>query len=313
MSAARRMQCSPAVPTGREDSARRIADREGGSLIVPTLVCLDDLQVAGRNGPLRSPSPSVTPPGTAPRRRPCDSTGECGDRRAHAKTEGLRLMNATPIRDDEQLIELFLVGAPDEAESAFKRLVKRHRPAVMSLPTGPRTGDARDAVRWRSQLVQNAGRIRNRRVLGAWLRRGLSRRDPDEAPIRPAPAAPWRAGRVSPRRPRIYRLPSCGRSSVVSPSPSGGTIARRGALLEGRSTRKWPGFSIARSVLSGSPVAVPEDAAGAAAPQGQAVGYSPDPEIKPIACQCDGSGIYQRSRMMPDRAVTVARAAARHP
>ena len=42
-------------------------------------------------------------------------------------------MNATPIRDDEQLIELFLVGAPDEAESAFETLVTRHRPAVMTV------------------------------------------------------------------------------------------------------------------------------------------------------------------------------------
>jgi RNA polymerase sigma factor (sigma-70 family) len=81
-------------------------------------------------------------------------------------------MNATPIRDDEQLIEWFLVGARDEAESAFETLVTRHRPAVMNVCRRVlRTEDAEDAAQVTFvQLVRNAGRIRNRRVLGAWLR-----------------------------------------------------------------------------------------------------------------------------------------------
>jgi RNA polymerase sigma factor (sigma-70 family) len=95
------------------------------------------------------------------------------DRQAHPKTaEVFRSMNATQIRDDEQLIELFLVGAPDQAESAFEALVKRHRPAVMRVCRRVlRTEDAEDAAQVTFvQLVRNAGRIRNRRVLGAWLR-----------------------------------------------------------------------------------------------------------------------------------------------
>jgi RNA polymerase sigma factor (sigma-70 family) len=81
-------------------------------------------------------------------------------------------MNATPIRDDEQLIEWFLVGARDEAESAFETLVTRHRPAVMNVCRRVlRIEDAEDAVQVTFvQFVQNAGRIRNRRVLGTWLR-----------------------------------------------------------------------------------------------------------------------------------------------
>jgi RNA polymerase sigma factor (sigma-70 family) len=81
-------------------------------------------------------------------------------------------MDATPIRDDEQLIELFLVGAPDEAESAFETLVTRHRPAVMTVCRRVlhRIEDAEDAVQATFvALVRNAGRIRNRRALGSWL------------------------------------------------------------------------------------------------------------------------------------------------
>ena len=80
-------------------------------------------------------------------------------------------MSVTPIRDDEQLIELFLVGAPDEAESAFEALVTRHRSAVMTVCRRVlRIEDAEDAAQVTFvQLVRNAGRIRNRRVLGSWL------------------------------------------------------------------------------------------------------------------------------------------------
>ena len=80
-------------------------------------------------------------------------------------------MNATPIRDDEQLIEWFLFGAPDEAESAFETLVRRHRPAVMTVCRQVlRIEDAEDAAQLTFvELVRHAGRIRNRRVLRSWL------------------------------------------------------------------------------------------------------------------------------------------------
>jgi len=73
---------------------------------------------------------------------------------------------------DEQLIELFLIGTPDETESAFEALVTRHRPAVMSVCRRVLGGyqDAEDAAQATFvTLVRNAGKIRNRRVLGAWL------------------------------------------------------------------------------------------------------------------------------------------------
>jgi RNA polymerase sigma factor (sigma-70 family) len=81
-------------------------------------------------------------------------------------------MNATPIRDDEQLIELFLVGAPDEAESAFETLVTRHRPAVLTACRRilDRPEDAEDAAQATFvALLRNAEKIRDRRVLGSWL------------------------------------------------------------------------------------------------------------------------------------------------
>ncbi len=57
-------------------------------------------------------------------------------------------MNALPRRDDAQLIELFLVGAPDEAGSAFEALVTRHGPAVMNVCRRvlDRREDAEDAA-----------------------------------------------------------------------------------------------------------------------------------------------------------------------
>jgi RNA polymerase sigma factor (sigma-70 family) len=81
-------------------------------------------------------------------------------------------MNATPIRDDEQLIGQFLIGAPDEAESAFETLVTRHRSAVMTVCRRVlRIADAEDAAQVTFvTLFRNAGRIRNRRVLRSWLR-----------------------------------------------------------------------------------------------------------------------------------------------
>jgi hypothetical protein len=51
-------------------------------------------------------------------------------------------VNAHPIRCEERLIELFLDGASDEADSAFAALVERHRPAVMSVcHRSERSGD----------------------------------------------------------------------------------------------------------------------------------------------------------------------------
>jgi RNA polymerase sigma factor (sigma-70 family) len=73
---------------------------------------------------------------------------------------------------DEQLIELFLIGTPDETESAFEAMMTRHRPAVMSVCRRVLGGyqDAEDAAQATFvALVRNAGKIRNRRVLGAWL------------------------------------------------------------------------------------------------------------------------------------------------
>jgi RNA polymerase sigma factor (sigma-70 family) len=67
---------------------------------------------------------------------------------------------------------MFLVGAPDEAESAFETLVIRHRPAIMSVCRRvlDRHEDAEDAAQATFiALVRNAGRIRDRRVLKSWL------------------------------------------------------------------------------------------------------------------------------------------------
>jgi RNA polymerase sigma factor (sigma-70 family) len=81
-------------------------------------------------------------------------------------------MDVTLIRDDEQLIELFLVGAPDETESAFETLVTRHRPAVLTVCRRilDRPEDAEDAAQATFvALLRDAEKIRDRRVLGSWL------------------------------------------------------------------------------------------------------------------------------------------------
>jgi RNA polymerase sigma factor (sigma-70 family) len=78
----------------------------------------------------------------------------------------------TLAQRDEQLIDLYLVGVPEEAESAFEALVLRHRPAVMSVCRRILGGyqDAEDAAQATFvALVRNAGKIRNRRLLAAWL------------------------------------------------------------------------------------------------------------------------------------------------
>jgi RNA polymerase sigma factor (sigma-70 family) len=91
---------------------------------------------------------------------------------ARPKAEGFRSMNDPPIRDDEQLIELFLAGASDDAEAAFETLVARHRPAVVTVCQRllDQPEDAEDAAQATFvALVRNAGRIRDRRMLASWL------------------------------------------------------------------------------------------------------------------------------------------------
>ena len=81
-------------------------------------------------------------------------------------------MDQSPMRDDEQLIELFLAGASDDAESAFETLVTRHWPAVITVCRRvlDRPEDAEDAAQATfATLVRNAGSIRDRRVLMSWL------------------------------------------------------------------------------------------------------------------------------------------------
>jgi RNA polymerase sigma factor (sigma-70 family) len=81
-------------------------------------------------------------------------------------------VNAPTIRDDEHLIELFLDGAPDEADSAFAALVARHGPAVMGVCRRilDRREDAEDAAQATFvALLRDAAKIRDRRVLGPWL------------------------------------------------------------------------------------------------------------------------------------------------
>ncbi len=38
-----------------------------------------------------------------------------------------------PIRSDEQLIDTFLTGVKEDAETAFETLVKRHGPMVLGI------------------------------------------------------------------------------------------------------------------------------------------------------------------------------------
>jgi RNA polymerase sigma factor (sigma-70 family) len=89
-----------------------------------------------------------------------------------SKTDRFHSMDVKLIRDDEQLIELFLVGAPDQAESAFEEIVARHRQAVMTACRRilDRPEDAEDAAQATFvALLRSAEKIRDRRVLGSWL------------------------------------------------------------------------------------------------------------------------------------------------
>jgi RNA polymerase sigma factor (sigma-70 family) len=76
------------------------------------------------------------------------------------------------MRTDEQLIEQFLAGQRDEAESAFEVLVRRHGPMVLGVcrQVLNRHQDAEDAFQGTFlALARKAGTIQNRRVLGGWL------------------------------------------------------------------------------------------------------------------------------------------------
>jgi RNA polymerase sigma factor (sigma-70 family) len=78
-----------------------------------------------------------------------------------------------PIRLDEQLIDQFLTGQKDESESAFETLVKRHGPMVLGLCRRilHQDQDAEDAFQGTFLvLARKAGTIRDRRMLGYWLR-----------------------------------------------------------------------------------------------------------------------------------------------
>jgi RNA polymerase sigma factor (sigma-70 family) len=81
-------------------------------------------------------------------------------------------MNRDRIRTDEQLIEQFLAGVRDEAESAFEVLVRRHGPMVMGVcrQVLNRHQDAEEAFQATFlALARKAGTIQNRGVLGCWL------------------------------------------------------------------------------------------------------------------------------------------------
>jgi RNA polymerase sigma factor (sigma-70 family) len=73
---------------------------------------------------------------------------------------------------DEQLINQFLTGQKEDAESAFETLVKRHGPLVLGVCREVlcREQDAEDAFQATFlALARKAGTIRNRELLVCWL------------------------------------------------------------------------------------------------------------------------------------------------
>jgi RNA polymerase sigma-70 factor (ECF subfamily) len=80
-------------------------------------------------------------------------------------------MNIEPT--DEQLIDQFLAGKHEEAQSAFGRLVTRHGPSVMGVCRHvlKQEQDAEDVFQATFlSLARRAATIQNPRVLGCWLR-----------------------------------------------------------------------------------------------------------------------------------------------
>jgi len=76
------------------------------------------------------------------------------------------------IRSDEHLIDQFLTGQKEDAESAFETLVKRHGPMVLGVCRHVlrRDQDAEDAFQATFLvLAHKAGTIHNREILGCWL------------------------------------------------------------------------------------------------------------------------------------------------
>jgi RNA polymerase sigma factor (sigma-70 family) len=81
-------------------------------------------------------------------------------------------MMADRTSTDDRLLEIFLAGAADEAESAFTLLVERHGPTVLGAcrQVATEREDAEDAFQMTFlALARKAGNIRNRQVLGSWL------------------------------------------------------------------------------------------------------------------------------------------------
>jgi RNA polymerase sigma factor (sigma-70 family) len=79
-----------------------------------------------------------------------------------------------PIRLDEQLLDQFLTGQKDESASAFETLVKLHGPMVLGVCRNilRQDQDAEDAFQATFLiLARKAGTIRDRRILGCWLRK----------------------------------------------------------------------------------------------------------------------------------------------
>ena len=77
-----------------------------------------------------------------------------------------------PIRSDEQLIDTFLTGVKEDAETAFETLVKRHGPMVLRICRHilRQDQDAEDAFQATFLvLARKAGTIHNRNILGFWL------------------------------------------------------------------------------------------------------------------------------------------------
>ena len=80
-------------------------------------------------------------------------------------------MNIEPT--DEQLIDQFLAGKHEGAQSAFERLVNRHGSTVMAVCRHvlKQEQDAEDVFQATFlRLARRAATIQNPRVVGSWLR-----------------------------------------------------------------------------------------------------------------------------------------------